>query len=374
MNLKMVDLYGQYLKLKPSIDSEIQSVIDSSDFIQGNKVKEFQNQLASYLSIEHVIGCANGTDALQIALMSLELSPGSEVIVPAFTYAATAEVILLLGLTPVWVDVNPDDFMLATEQIESALSSKTKAILPVHLFGQSADMDQIMKIAANHQLYVIEDNAQSIGASYFDLYGKRHFTGTIGTIGTTSFFPSKNLGCFGDGGALFTNDASLAKRIYMICNHGQSAKYYHQIVGVNSRLDTIQAAVLTVKLKSLDLFNKLRVNAAINYNNQLKDIPGLITPKCRPNSTHVYNQYSIQVLDGKRDALKKFLHSKGIPTAVYYPLPLHLQEAYRNDRFIDGQFPVSENLSNIVLSLPMHTELTDSDQDYICEHIRFFFR
>lgn len=357
--IRMVDLQGQYLRIKPEIDDAIQSVIDSSAFIQGGEVKDFAASLSKYLDGAYVIPCANGTDALQIAMMALGLKPGDEVILPVHTYVATAEVIALLGLTPVFVDVHADTFNIDVSQVESKITRKTKAIVPVHLYGQCADMDPLMAIASKYDLKVIEDAAQSIGAKY-----KNKFSGTIGDVGTTSFFPSKNLGCFGDGGAIMTRSAELAEEIRMIANHGQKNKYYHERVGVNSRLDTIQAAVLNVKLRYLKEYEAKRNEVANYYDKHLADV---VIPVRSKDSTHVFHQYTVKA--PLRDMLKEYLTMERIPTMVYYPLPLHHQKAYRQGL----SFPVTEQLSNEVLSLPMHTEMTEDQLEYICKTITSFY-
>ena len=375
--IQMVDLRSQYLKIKDEVDAGIQQVIDSATFINGPIVKQFAGNLSQYLGGCHVITCANGTDALQIALMALGLKPGDEVIVPAFTYVASAEVIGLLGLTPVMVDVDYDTFNVTVENIKRALSPKTKAIIPVHLFGQSCDMEPILAFAKEHNLYVIEDNAQAIGAEYTFSDGHKAKTGTMGTIGCTSFFPSKNLGCYGDGGALFTSDATLAERIKMIANHGQRVKYYHAVIGCNSRLDSIQAAVLDVKLKHLDEYCAARYEAASYYTAKLKEFDPeeqfFITPKEQKNSTHVYHQYTLKIKNNRRDDLKAYLAEQGIPSMIYYPLPLQEQEAF---------MPITrsgEDLNNAkvcaysVLSLPIHTEMTHDMQDMVMDAIKSYF-
>ena len=367
----MVDLRGQYLKIKDEIDAAIAEVMDSTAFINGPAVGRFASALAGYTGARHVITCGNGTDALQIALMSLGLEPGDEVIVPAFTYVASAEVIALLGLRPVMVDVDWDTFNTDIRFIRDALTPRTRAIIPVHLFGQSCDMEPIMDFAAEHGLYVVEDNAQSLGAWYRFRDGRRRHTGTVGHIGCTSFFPSKNLGCYGDGGALFTDDDALAERIRMTANHGQRVKYHHDIVGCNSRLDTIQAAVLEVKLRHLDGYCQARREAAARYDSLLAGTDGIELPVEAPYSTHVYHQYTLKVAGGRRDALKDFLASKGIPSMVYYPLPLHRQKAYRND---GAGLKIAEALAESVLSLPMHTELGVQEQERIAEAVAVFFR
>lgn len=372
--IQMVDLHGQYLKIKPEVDKGIQEVIDSCAFINGPQVKEFASELEKYSGSKHVITCANGTDALQIALMALGLKPGDEVIVPAFTYVASAEVIGLLGLTPVMVDVDPKTFNVTVENIKKAISPKTKAIIPVHLFGQSCDMEPIMKLAKEHGLYVIEDNAQAIGSVYTFSDGTKKHTGTIGNIGCTSFFPSKNLGCYGDGGAIFTDDDALAEKLRMIANHGQKVKYHHSVIGCNSRLDTIQAVVLKAKLPHLDEYCSARKKAADYYSANLKGVEGIVVPEEIPNSTHVYHQYTLQILDGKRDALKEFLASKGIPAMIYYPLPLQKQEAFKNITRAAESLEISQKLADSVLSLPIHTELNHEEQDIIINAVKEFFR
>ena len=372
--IQMVDLHGQYLKIKPEVDKGIQEVIDSCAFINGPQVKEFASELEKYSGSKHVITCANGTDALQIALMALGLKPGDEVIVPAFTYVASAEVIGLLGLTPVMVDVDPKTFNVTVENIKKAISPKTKAIIPVHLFGQSCDMEPIMKLAKEYGLYVIEDNAQAIGSVYTFSDGTKKHTGTIGNIGCTSFFPSKNLGCYGDGGAIFTDDDDLAEKLRMIANHGQKVKYHHSVIGCNSRLDTIQAVVLNAKLPHLDEYCSARKKAADYYSANLKSVEGIVVPEEIPNSTHVYHQYTLQILDGKRDALKEFLASKGIPAMIYYPLPLQKQEAFKNITRAAESLEISQKLADSVLSLPIHTELTHEEQDIIINAVKEFFK
>lgn len=374
MNIQMVDLRGQYDKIKEEVNAGIQEVLDSTAFINGSKVREFSGHLADYCGVKHVIPCGNGTDALQIALMALGLQPGDEVIVPAFTYVATAEVIGLLGLTPVMVDVDYASFNVTVDNIRNALSSKTRAIVPVHLFGQSCDMEPILSFAAEHGLFVVEDNAQAIGAEYTFADGTRKKTGTMGHIGCTSFFPSKNLGCYGDGGALMTDDEGLAGRIRMIANHGQRVKYHHDVLGCNSRLDTIQAAVLDVKLRHLDEYGKARHEAARYYSARLRNIPGIVVPEEMLYTTHVYHQYTLKVLNGKRDALKKYLEEAGIPAMIYYPLPLQKQEAFKSIARAAGTLDTAERLSCSVLSLPIHTELTPGQQDIVIERIKEFYK
>ncbi len=369
----MVDLKGQYKRIKQEVDTALIACVESAEFINGKLVQDFAGKLGAYTGAKHVIPCANGTDALQIAMMALDLKPGDEVIVPAFTYVATAEVIALLGLTPVWVEVNPDTFNIDYDKLEAAITARTKAIVPVHLYGQCADMERIMTIAAKHNIYVIEDTAQAIGAEYTFSDGSRKMAGTIGTIGCTSFFPSKNLGCYGDGGAMFTNDDRLGKYIKMIANHGQEKKYHHDTIGVNSRLDTVQAAVLDVKLKYLDQYSGARSAAAAIYDELLAGVSQIQVPTRSPQSTHVFHQYTLKVLGGKRDELKKYLESKGIPTMIYYPIPMHLQKAYYSDACPKGSFPIAESLTENVLSLPMHTELSRETQEYIVNEIKTFY-
>ncbi len=371
--IQMVDLKGQYLRIKEEIDSEIRKVLDTTAFINGPKVGEFAGNLAGYTGAEYVIPCANGTDALQIALMALGLKPGDEIIVPAFTYVATAEVIGLLGLTPVMVDVDYHTFNITAGNIEKAVTPKTRAVVPVHLFGQSCDMEPILDLAKKHNLYVIEDNAQAIGAVYTFSDGRKMQTGTMGDIGCTSFFPSKNLGCYGDGGALMTGNKDLAGKLKMIANHGQKIKYHHSVIGCNSRLDTIQAAVLDVKLKYLDEYSGARYKAAEYYTEKLKDIPGIITPSEAENTTHVYHQYTLKIKDGKRDELKKYLEREGIPAMIYYPLPLQEQEAFMNIAREGESLEVSKELAGSVLSLPVHTEMRENVQDYIISKIKDFY-
>jgi UDP-2-acetamido-2-deoxy-ribo-hexuluronate aminotransferase len=373
-SIEMVDLKGQYQKIKPEIDAAMIACVESAEFINGKLVSTFSENLAKYVGVKHVIPCANGTDALQIALMALDLQPGDEVIVPAFTYVATAEVIALLQLVPVMVDVMPDDFSINLTQVKNAIGPKTKAIVPVHLFGQCAGMEELLALAKEHNIYVVEDTAQAIGAKYIFKDGSIHQAGTMGHIGTTSFFPSKNLGCYGDGGAIFTNNDALAVRLKMMANHGQSKKYQHDVIGVNSRLDTLQAAILDVKLKHLDEYCAARNAVADYYDSHLKNIDGITIPKRVANSTHVFHQYTMKIANGKRDALKAFLLEKGIPSMIYYPIPLHFQKAYQSDRFPRGIFPVAEALSNVVLSLPIHTEINTEMQDIIIQSIVEFYK
>lgn len=376
----MVDLKGQYNQIKDVVNPAIQEVIETTSFINGPKVHEFQKNLEQYLGVKHVIPCANGTDALQIAMMGLGLKPGDEIITANFTFAATVEVIALLNLTPVLVDVNPDDFNISIEAIEKAITPKTKAIVPVHLFGQCANMEAILEVASKHNLFVIEDNAQAIGASYTYKDGTKVKAGTIGDVASTSFFPSKNLGCYGDGGAIFTNNDALAHTIRGIVNHGMYERYHHDVVGVNSRLDSIQAAVLDAKLPHLNSYNKARQATARKYNEAFKDISCIITPKLSNNCTsiceqcdcHVFHQYTLKVKGIDRDALVKYLNDNEIPCGVYYPIPLHKQKAYKDDRYDEDDFKVTNELVKTVISLPMHTELDDEQIEYITSKVKTF--
>ena len=363
--IQMVDLKGQYQKIKTEVDAAMNEVISSTSFINGPAVKEFQSDFETYLNIKHVIPCANGTDALQIAMMALDLKQGDEVITANFTYVATAEVIGLLGLSPVLVDVNQDTFNIDIESIERNITSKTKAIVPVHLFGQCADMERIMAIAKKHNLFVIEDTAQAIGADYSFSDGRNFKAGTIGTIGCTSFFPSKNLGCFGDGGAIFTNNDELAKKIRMIAHHGQSVQYVHEVLGVNSRLDSIQAAILKIKLKHLDEYALSRNKVADFYDKAFSNHSKIKIPSRSKNSTHVFHQYTLQIIGYDRSELREKLTEHGIPAMIYYPIPLHKQNAYKNERFKTNDFPITQKLCDTVLSLPMHTELDEETLNYI---------
>ena len=368
--IQMVDLKGQYKAIKDAVNNDIQEVIENTSFINGPKVHEFQKNLENYLGVKHVIPCANGTDALQIAMMGLGLKPGDEVITADFTFAATVEVIALLQLTPVLVDVNPDDFNINIEAIKNAITPKTKAIVPVHLFGQCANMEEIMDLAKEHNLYVIEDNAQAIGATYTFSNGKKAKSGTIGHVASTSFFPSKNLGCYGDGGAIFTNDDDLAHMIRGIVNHGMYERYHHDVVGVNSRLDSIQAAVLDVKLKHLDNYNKARREAANKYNAAFKNIDKISTPfEYGTPDNHVFHQYTLKLNGVDRDGLVKFLNENDIPCGVYYPIPLHKQKAYQDSRYNESDFVVTNQLVKDVISLPMHTELDDEQIEFIASKI-----
>jgi UDP-2-acetamido-2-deoxy-ribo-hexuluronate aminotransferase len=370
--IQMVNLHTQYEAIKPEIDQAIAAVLDSTAFIKGKQVGQFENELAAYLNVKHVITCANGTDALMISLMALGLQPGDEVITPSFTFIATAETIAFLNLKPVFVDVEPNTFNISIDGIKKAITSKTKAIIPVHLFGQCANMTEIRRIAEKHKLFIIEDAAQSLGADYFYACGTPNKAGTLGTIGCTSFFPSKNLGCFGDGGAMFTNNDELAEKLRMISNHGMKVKYYHDCLGVNSRLDTIQAAILSVKLKYLNQYNQSRQKAAEYYQNALKGIKEIIIPEQSKFSTHIYHQYTLRISNGKRDALKQHLESNGIPIMIYYPVPLHLQKVFGNLNYKTGNLPISEQLCSEVLSLPMHTELSDDQLEFITTEIKNF--
>lgn len=372
LNIQMVDLKSQYMKIKPQVDQVINDVLSSTQFINGEHVKSFQNELAAYLDVKHVITCANGTDALQISMMALGLKPGDEIITPSFTYIATTEVIGLLGLKPVFVDCNPENFNISVDEVEKAITKKTKAIVPVHLFGQSSDMKSIMSLAKKYNLFVIEDNAQAIGSDYLG-FNQPQKTGTIGNIGCTSFFPSKNLGCFGDGGAMMTNDDELAKKLRMIANHGQSKRYYHDIVGCNSRLDNIQAAVLRIKLKELDQYILNRQKAANYYDQNLKDLDQLTLPFRNLDSNHVFHQYTLKLDDSiVRDELIQYLAEKNIPAMVYYPVPAHRQKMFSKIPNSYGNMKVTNWLSSRVFSLPMHTELSTLQQDYIIENISNF--
>jgi UDP-2-acetamido-2-deoxy-ribo-hexuluronate aminotransferase len=368
--IKMVDLQAQYLRIKNEIDSAIQEVLMSTAFIQGPQVKSFADALSKYNHGAYVIPCANGTDALQIAMMALGLKAGDEVILPVHTYVATAEVIALLGLTPVFIDVDEKTFNIDPTQIKNKITSKTKAIVPVHLYGQCADMEPILKIAKENNLYVIEDLAQALGADYTFSDGTVKRAGNMGIIGCTSFFPSKNLGAYGDAGAIFTSDQALVEKMKMISTHGQKVKYQHDIVGVNSRLDTLQAAILQVKLKYVDEYTKKRNEVASFYDKHLNNVSFLELPARAKNSTHVFHQYTVKTKGINRDQLKKYLQDKGIPSMIYYHIPLHLQKAYRQEGFGEGSFPITEQLSKTVLSLPIHTEMTEDELIYICQAIK----
>lgn len=365
----MVDLDGQYQHIKSEIDNAIQEVINSSYFINGPAVYSFQKDLEFYLDIPYVIPCANGTDALQMALMALELSPGDEVITTPFTFIATAEVIELLHLKPVFVDVDPLTFNIDTTQIEKVITAKTRVILPVHLFGQSCNMQEINEIAKKYNLFVVEDACQSLGADYFQPDGTTVKVGTLGDLGCTSFFPSKNLGCFGDGGAIFTSNEALAQKCKMIANHGSSKKYHHDMIGINSRLDSLQAAVLNVKLSYLDDYNSARQKAAQRYSELLQNQDFFKTPLISSFSTHIFHQYTLIINGLDREHIQQKLKEKGIPSMVYYPIPLHLQNAFHHSDYQMGDFPISESLASTVLSLPMHTELTEEQQVYIVESL-----
>ncbi len=368
--IQMVDLKSQYEKIKPEVDKNVMEVIDSTAFINGPEVHHFQKELEEYLNVKHVIPCANGTDALQIAMMGLGLKPGDEVITADFTFAATVEVIALLHLTPVLVDVNPFDFNIDIEAIKRAITPKTRAIVPVHLFGLAANMDEIMALAQEHNLYVIEDNAQGIGANYMHSDGTKSKTGTIGHAGTTSFFPSKNLGCYGDGGAIFTNDDDLAHTLRGIVNHGMYERYHHDVVGVNSRLDSMQAAVLRIKLRHLNNYNKARRDAARKYTAAFAQEEHIITPLiCDNCDCHVFHQYTLTIKNADRDALVKHLNEQGIPCGIYYPIPLHKQKAYQDERYNEADFTVTNQLVKECISLPMHTELDDDQIEFITSTI-----
>lgn len=368
----MVDLVSQYEDIQTEVDHAIKEICAKAQFINGPAVQAFRDELQDYLGVKHVIPCANGTDALQIALMSLDLQPGDEVITPSFTYIATTEVIALLRLTPVFVEVNEDDFCMNMDSLRSAITPKTKAIVPVHLYGQAANMEEIMKIADEFGLKVIEDNAQAIGCNYTFSDGRKQKTMTIGHIGCTSFFPSKNLGCYGDGGAIATNDDQLAEKMRMIANHGQSERYYHDVVGCNSRLDTIQAAVLRIKLKKLDEYNKRRNLVADYYDKHLGSIEGIQTPIRTSHSDHVFHQYTIKLTGINRDELNKFLANKGIPSMIYYPVPGHKQKMFDSFNLVSKEMPTTDKLTSCVISLPIHTEFTEEQLRFICESVQEF--
>ncbi|HUX96878.1 MAG TPA: DegT/DnrJ/EryC1/StrS family aminotransferase [Bacteroidales bacterium] len=372
-DIQMVDLRAQYVKIGPEIDNAIKSVIESTAFIKGPDVKLFEEELQKFMGTKHVISCANGTDALYLAMMALNLKPGDEVITTNFTFIATVEVVALLGLKLVLVDPDPVTFNISVEAIKNAITPRTRAIVPVHLFGQCADMESIMEIARKHKLFIIEDAAQATGADYIFRNGSRRKAGTIGHIGTTSFFPSKNLGCYGDGGALYTDDDILAKKLRSIANHGMKVRYHYDDIGVNSRLDTIQAAILRVKLKYLSEFNAARQAVADFYDKSFNACLSLQTPERAVYSTHIYHQYTLKVKNGKRDELKKYLESAGIPAMVYYPGPLHMQEAYRNLGYSEKDFPVTQALCKEVLSLPMHPDMEQDQLGYIKSSILKFF-
>jgi len=371
--IQMVDLKSQYEKIKTTVDASIQEVLDTNTYINGPLVHQFQKNLENYLGSKHVIPCANGTDALQIAMMGLDLKPGDEVITADFTFAATVEVVALLKLTPVLVDVDLHNMNIDIEAIKKAITPKTKAIVPVHLFGRAANMDAIMEIAAEHNLYVIEDNAQAIGADYVSKSGVKNKVGVIGHVAATSFFPSKNLGCYGDGGAIFTNDDKLAHIIRGIVNHGMYERYHHDVVGVNSRLDSIQAGVLNAKLPLLDEYNAARRLAASKYNAAFAKNENIITPEFDANENdHVFHQYVLRIINADRNALMQHLLDKGIPCAIYYPIPLHSQKAYVDSRYKEEQFPVTNQLVKEVIALPMHTELDDEQIKFITDSVLEF--
>lgn len=368
-SIQMVDLKSQYLRIKPEIDAAIQRVLDSTAFIQGSPVFDFEQQLVQYAGSKCVVSCGNGTDALLAALMSLGIGEGDEVVVPAFTFIAAVEVIALLGATPVFVDVCEDSFNVDVNALEKAVTPKTKVILPVHLYGQCADMELILKIAKKHNIKVIEDACQAVGATYTFSDGAMKQAGTMGDVGCLSFFPSKNLGCYGDGGAMMTQDADLSERLRAICKHGSKEKYHHQLVGLNSRLDTLQAAILMAKLPHLDDFIAARGFAAQYYYEALKGLDWIELPVIKENTTHTFHQFTLRVKEGRRDALKQYLAEKGIPSMIYYPVPAHLQPAYQYLNYKEGDFPVAEQLCREVLSLPMHTELSENQLQYICKTI-----
>ena len=373
--IQMVDLKGQYEAIKETVNNSIQEVLDTNTYINGPQVQQFQKNLETYLDVKHVIPCANGTDALQIAMMGLNLKPGDEVITADFTFAATVEVIALLQLTPVLVDVDLVNMNISIDAIKKAITPKTKAIVPVHLFGRAANMEAIMRIANEHNLYVIEDNAQAIGANCKFSDGTKKKVGTIGHVGSTSFFPSKNLGCYGDGGAIFTNDDALAHQLRGIVNHGMYVRYHHDVVGVNSRLDSIQAAVLNAKLPLLDQYNTARQNAARKYSAAFEGHKNIIAPSiCDICDCHVFHQYTLRIIDGDRDGLMQHLLDKGIPCAIYYPIPLHSQKAYLDARYKEEDFPVTNLLAKQVISLPMHTELDDEQIKFITDSVLEFLK
>lgn len=373
--IQMVDLKGQFEGIKNEVNASFQEIMEETSFINGPHVHAFQKDLEEYLGVKHVIPCANGTDALQIAMMGLGLKPGDEVITADFTFAATVEVIALLQLTPVLVDVDPETYNIDPDKVRKAITPKTRAIVPVHLFGQVANMDAVMEIAKEHDLFVIEDNAQAIGANYHSKEAKTYKAGTMGDVGATSFFPSKNLGCYGDGGAIFTNNDDLAHTIRGIVNHGMYERYHHDVVGVNSRLDSLQAAVLKAKLPKLDIYNEARKAAALKYTEAFKDHDQIVTPYREGDcDTHVFHQYTLRILGGKRDALAKHLQEQGLPFGIYYPIPLHKQKAYVDERYVEADFPVTNRLVQEVISLPMHTELDDEQIDYLTGTIIDFLK
>jgi dTDP-4-amino-4,6-dideoxygalactose transaminase len=368
----MVDTKTQYLHIKNEVDAAIHEVLDTAAYINGKPVQAFTAALSSYLNVKHTIPCANGTDALQIAMMALDLQPGDEVITPSFTYIATTEVVALLKLTPVFVEVDPKTFCLDPEAVKKAITPKTKAIVPVHLYGHAAPMEEIMQIAKEHNLYVIEDNAQAIGCDYTFSDGTTKKTGTIGTIGATSFYPSKNLGAFGDGGAIFTNDDELAHKMKMIANHGQQKRYYHEVVGCNSRLDSIQAAVLNIKLQHLDAYNKARQTVAAHYNHAFANHPAITTPHVANYSTHVYHQYTLQLNGVDRDKLSEYLATQKIPSMIYYPVPGHKQDMFASFGLPDIQLDVTDQLTSAVISLPIHTEMEEEQLNFIASQVLNF--
>jgi len=372
--IQMVDTKNQYLAIKEEVDGAIQEVLDSAAYINGKPVKDFAQSLSAYLSAEYVIPCANGTDALQIAMMALDLQPGDEIITPSFTYIATTEVVALLGLKPVFVDVDPISFCMDIESLKKAITPKTKLIVPVHLYGHAAPMEEIMEIAKAHHLFVIEDNAQAIGCDYTFSNGVTKKTGTIGHIGATSFYPSKNLGAFGDGGALCTNDKALADKMTMIANHGQSARYYHDLVGCNSRLDSIQAAVLNIKLKKLDAYNAARQSVAKYYNDAFASVKEITTPSSLKFSTHVYHQYTMQLIGVDRVKFIAHLSAKEIPCMIYYPVPGHLQKMFGEQKNTNWNLPITDKLTPCVCSLPVHTEMDEVQLAYIVEGVKSFFK
>jgi UDP-2-acetamido-2-deoxy-ribo-hexuluronate aminotransferase len=367
--IQMVDLKSQYENISEEIDNAVLDVIRSTQYINGGEVQKFREELENYLNVKHVIPCANGTDALQVAMMALELKPGDEVITTSFTFVATVEVIALLGLTPVLVDVLPDTFNIDPESLRIAITAKTKAIVPVHLFGQSVNMQPLLDLAREHNLHIIEDNAQAIGADYIFPDGSRKKAGTMGIIGCTSFFPSKNLGCYGDGGAIFTNDDALAQKLRVIVNHGMEVRYYHDSIGVNSRLDSIQAAILRIKLRYLDQYAAARRKAADYYDKAFANHPRIKTPVRSSFSTHVFHQYTLVIENLDQFGLQKFLSERGIPAMIYYPVPMHMQKAYTDPRYKEGDFPVTEMLSRSVISLPMHTELDEEQLQHITNNV-----
>ncbi|WP_216629123.1 DegT/DnrJ/EryC1/StrS family aminotransferase [Sphingobacterium lumbrici] len=371
--IQMVDLKSQYKKIKEEVDTALLAAVDAGAYINGPDVKTFAKKLEEFNQVNRAVTCANGTDALQIAMMGLDFKPGDEVIVPAFTYIATVEVIALLGLIPKFIDVKTNTFELDHTQLESLISEKTVGVIPVHLFGQCSNMEAILEIAKKHNIAVIEDTAQAMGAEYIFADGSKAFAGTIGDIGTTSFFPSKNLGCFGDGGALLTQNEELGEKLHVIANHGQKKKYHHDSIGVNSRLDTVQAAILNVKIQYLNEYSAARQKVATKYDENLANIEGLVLPERASYSTHVFNQYTCQVKNSRRDELKAYLQEKGVPTMVYYPIPVHLQKAYQVYGYNEGDFPVAEQLCKDVISFPIHTEMKDEVQDYIIQCIHNFF-